>query len=153
MANIFISSSAASSRILGASLAAALAVTAGSVVRSAAPHFYPDDPIWSDDDRAFDASQVVAIEDSNGYDFVLNTFAGPGERRDVRALNVNTVDEVPDSSWFTNRIGRRDLPVADVVRGPDRAEPVSLDGWVVSGGKSTGVQPGFRMTDPAGQLY
>jgi len=153
MANIFISSSAASSRILGASLAAALAVTAGSVVRSAAPHFYPDDPIWSDDDRAFDASQVVAIEDSNGYDFVVNTFAGPGERRDVRALNVNTVDEVPDSSWFTNRIGRRDLPVADVVRGPDRAEPVSLDGWVISGGKSTGVQPGFRMTDPAGQLY
>ena len=153
MANIFISSSAASSRILGASLAAALAVTAGSVVRSAAPHFYPDDPIWSDDDRAFDASQVVAIEDSNGYDFVVNTFAGPGERRDVRALNVNTVDEVPDSSWFTNRIGRRDLPVADVVRGPDRADPVSLDGWVISGGKSTGVQPGFRMTDPGGQLY
>jgi len=128
-------------------------VTAGSVVRSAAPHFYPDDPIWSDDDRAFDASQVVAIEDTNGYDFVVNTFAGPGERRDVRALNVNTVDEVPDSSWFTNRIGRRDLPVADVVRGPDRADPVSLDGWVISGGKSTGVQPGFRMTDPGGQLY
>jgi hypothetical protein len=30
---------------------------------------------------------------------------------------------------------------------------VSLDGWVVSGGKSAGVQPGFRMTDPSGQLY
>ena len=153
MASISTSSLAASSRILGAALGAALAVTAGSVVWSAAPYFYPDDPIWSDDDRAFDASQVVAIEDSNGYDFVLNTFAGPGERRDVRALNVNTVDEVPDSSWFTNRIGRRDLPVADVVKGPDRAERVSLDGWVVSGGKSTGVQPGFRMTDPGGQLY
>ena len=153
MASISTSSLAASSRILGAALGAALAVTAGSVVWSAAPHFYPDDPIWSDDDRAFDASQVVAIEDSNGYDFVLNTFAGPGERRDVRALNVNTVDEVPDSSWFTNRIGRRDLPVADVVKGPDRAERVSLDGWVVSGCKSTGVQPGFRMTDPGGQLY
>ena len=47
------------------------------------------------------------IEDTNGYDFVVNTFGKPGERRDVRALNVNTVDEVPDSSWFTNRIGRR----------------------------------------------
>jgi hypothetical protein len=68
-------------------------------------------------------------------------------------LNVNTVDEVPDSSWFTNRIGRREMAVADVVRGPDRVERVSLDGWVVSGGKSSGVQPGFRMTDPAGQLY
>ena len=71
----------------------------------------------------------------------------------MRALNVNTVDEVPDSSWFTNRIGRRDMTVADVAKGPDRVERVSLDGWVVSGGKSSGVQPGFRMTDPAGQLY
>ena len=120
---------------------------------SAAPRFYPDDPIWSDDDRAFDASKVVTIEDTNGYDFVVNTFSAPGERRDVRALNVNTVDEVPDSSWFTNRIGRRDMTVADVVKGPDRVERVSLDGWVVSGGKGSGVQPGFRMTDPAGQLY
>ena len=89
---------------------------------SAAPRFYPDDPLWSDDDRAFDASKVVAIEDTNGYDFVVNTFARPGERRDVRALNVNTVDEVPDSSWFTNRIGRREMTVADVVKGPDRLD-------------------------------
>ena len=47
--------------------------------------------------------------------------ATPGERRDVRALNVNTVDEVPDSSWFTNRIGRRDMTVADVAQGPGSA--------------------------------
>jgi hypothetical protein len=131
----------------------ALGLFAGSTVWSAAPRFYPDDPIWSDDDRALDAAKVVPIEDSNGYDFIVNTFGGPGERRDVRALNVNTVDEVPDSSWFTNRIGRRDMTVADVVKGPDRIERLSLDGWIVSGGKSTGVQPGFRMTDPAGQLY
>ena len=45
---------------------------------SAAPRFYPDDPIWSDDDRAFDASKVVAIEDTNGYDFVVNTFSAAG---------------------------------------------------------------------------
>ena len=28
-------------------------------------------------------------------------------RNPVRAQNVNTVDEVPDSSWFTNRVGHR----------------------------------------------
>ncbi len=50
-------------------------LAAGSAAWSAAPRFYPDDPIWSDDDRAFDASKVVAIEDTNGYDFVVNTFA------------------------------------------------------------------------------
>jgi len=156
MASTCTSSSAGSSRRLAVVAAAALAAfgfAAGSTARSAAPRFYPDDPLWSDDDRAFDASKVVEVEDTNGYDFVVNTFAKPGERRDVRALNVNTVDEVPDSSWFTNRIGRRPMTVDQVVRGPDQIDRVSMDGWVVSGGKSTGVQPGFRMIDPAGQLY
>jgi len=134
--------------------AAALAVLAAVDSPGAAtPRFYPDDPIWVDDDRAFDASKVGEIEDTNGYDFLVNTFSAPGERRDVRALNVNTVDEVPDSSWFTNRIGRRPMSVDELVRGPDRLEGVSLDGWVVSGGKGSGVQPGFRMTDASGQLY
>src|SRR5262245_17637721 len=131
----------------------ALAIALGSAAWSAAPRFYPDDPAWIDDDRAFDASKVVAVEDTNGYDFIVNTFGEPGERRDVRAQNVNTVDEVPDSSWFTNRIGRREMTVAEVVNGPDRLQRITLDGWVVSGGKSSGVQPGFRMTDPSGQLY
>src|SRR4030095_9716486 len=119
----------------------------------ASPRLYPDDPLRSDDDRAIDASKVTPIEDTNGYDFVVNTFGHPGERRDVRALNVNTVDEVPDSSWFTNRIGRKALSVGDIAKGPDRAARLTLDGWKVSGGKSSGVQPGFRMTDPDGQMY
>jgi hypothetical protein len=121
---------------------------AASSGRSAGPRFYPDDPLWVDDDRALDASKAGEIEDTNGYDFVVNTFARMGERRDVRALNVNTVDEVPDSSWFTNRIGRREMTVAEVVKGPDQVPTISLDGWRVSAGKSSGVQPGFRMFDP-----
>src|SRR5687767_4267795 len=160
MANTCTSSLAASSRSVlqawrrrGAALVGALGLAVGSAAWSAAPYFYPDDPIWSDDDRAFDASKAIPIEDTNAYDFVVNTFREPGERRDVRALNVNTVDDVPDSSWFTNRIGRRDMTVAEVVKGPDRVAGVSLDGWVVSGGKGSGVQPGFRMTDRNGQLY
>jgi hypothetical protein len=130
-------------------------VAAGGIVapESAAPRFYPDDPLWTDDDRAIDASKATPIEDSNAYDFVVNTFGHPGERRDIRALNVNTVDEVPDSSWFTNRIGRNGLGVREIVRGPDRMERAVLTGWRVSGGKSTGAQPGFRMSDPEGQLY
>lgn len=125
-----------------------------AVPQSASPRFYPDDPLWTDDDRVMDASKVVPVEDTNSYDFLVNTFGRPGERRDIRALNINTVDEVPDSSWFTNRIGLREMPVAEIVLGPDRAAgPLDLAGWVVSGGKSSGVQPGFRMTDPEGQLY
>ena len=99
--------------------------------RSASPRFYPDDPVWADDDRALDASKVGEIEDTNGYDFVVNTFGETGERRDVRAMNVNTVDEVPDSSWFTNRIGRRDMTVAEVVQRPGSARRASRStaGW------------------------
>jgi hypothetical protein len=131
-------------------LAVLLAVATTSAV---APRFYPDDPIARDDDRVFDASKAAEQEDSNGYDFVVNTCVKQGERRDIPAMNVNTLGEVPDSSWFTNRIGQFDLPVADIVRGPDRTPPRSLEGWIVSGGKSSGIQPGFRMTDPSGQIY
>jgi hypothetical protein len=122
-------------------------------VSSAGPRFYADDPHWVDDDMSLDASGVTPVEDTNGYDFLVNTFLKPGEKKDVRAMNVNTLDEVPDSSWFTNRIGRRAMSTAEIVRGPDRFNAISLDEWVVSGGKATGLQPGFRMTDPAGHLY
>ena len=132
---------------------ALVAVGAGVASRSASPRFYPDDPRWTDDDRAMNVSNATPIEDSNAYDFVVNTFGHPGERRDVRALNVNTVDEVPDSSWFTNRIGRNEVAIPAIVKGPDRADRLTLAGWKVSGGKSTGVQPGFRMMDPDGQIY
>ena len=40
------------------------------------------------------------------------------EPSNTRARNINTIDEVPDSSWFTNRIGTR---AADGRRG--RARP------------------------------
>jgi hypothetical protein len=116
-------------------------------------HFYADDPLWVDDDAALDASKAGKIEDANSYDFVVNSFGTPGERQDVRALNVNTIGEVPDSSWFTNRIGKAGMSVADIRRGPDRYEAISLDSWTVSGGKGAGVQPGFRMTDPEGYTY
>jgi hypothetical protein len=122
-------------------------------VRSAEPRFYADDPIRVDDDQALDAADVGEWEDTDIYDWVINNFGEPGERRDVRALNVNTADEVPDSSWFTNRVGRHDVPMDDLVRGPDEFDSISLDGWVVVAGKSTGLQSGFRMVDPTGQLY
>ncbi len=153
MASISTSSLAAFSKTALAGVVGMLAVAVIVSPRSASPRFYPDDPLWTDNDRVADASKATPIEDSNGYDFLVNTLGEPGERRDVRALNVNTVDEVPDSSWFTNRIGRMDMSVAEIVRGPDRVERVDITGWQVSGGKTTGVQPGFRMTDPAGQIY
>jgi hypothetical protein len=134
-------------------LACAVLALVMPTLHSATPRFYPDDPIRVDPDSLIDASNVEPHEDTNGYDFVVNTFAKPGDRRDIRSANVNTADEVPDSSWFTNRIGHRAMSLGEVVRGPDEFGRVSLDGWVISGGKSSGVQPGFRMSDPTGQIY
>src|SRR5687768_8705560 len=89
--------------LLSALIALVLSMATAS---SQSPTFYPDDPIAFDDDMSLDASKVVPVEDSNIYDFVENTFGNPGIRHNVRAGNVNTIDEVPDSSWFVNRIGR-----------------------------------------------
>src|SRR6185436_8619564 len=43
-----------------------------------------------------------------------------------RALGVNALDEVPDSTWFTNRIGVRDLSIAELLRGPLTIESPEL---------------------------
>jgi hypothetical protein len=121
--------------------------------RAASPRFLPDDPLRVDDDRAFDASKATPIEGSNAFDFAENTFGQPGDRSDIRAANVNSIDEVPDSSWFTNRIGQRDMSLAEIARGPNAVDAVDIDGWPIVQEKSSGITPGYRITDPSGHLY
>ena len=156
MASISTSPSANAFRRTATGLAVAVGFTllAGVSLRTASPTFYPDDPIWTDDDSARDASKVVMMDDANGYDWLVNTFGHPGSRETVRAMDVNTIDEVPDSSWFVNRIGRREMSLEELRRATDRVDALSIDGWQITGGKSGGVTPGFRMTDPAtGHIY
>ena len=120
----------------GAVVAALTALTTIGAYETGDPRpvYYADDPIRTDDDAVLDASAAVKVEDAGSYDFLVNTFATPGERKDVRALNVNTIDEVPDSSWFTNRIGQKPMPLADLQRGPDMLTAISRAVWIVSGG-------------------
>src|SRR5688572_32161161 len=101
---------------LGVIAAAWLVVTP----QAATPRYFPDDPIQVDNDRALDASATKEIKGSNGFDFTENTFFKPGDKRDIRAVNVNSVDEVPDSSWFTNRIGRMSMTLDEIARGPNQ---------------------------------
>jgi hypothetical protein len=133
-------------------LAAAAAMVAGG--ESAAPVYFPDDPIAVDNDRALDASGAKPIDDSAYYDFIQNTFFTPGQETPAKAVNVNTVDEVPDSSWFTNRIGFRAMSDDEIARGPDRFESLSIDGWPIVRDKGVGLQTGFRVADPkSGKIY
>lgn len=141
-------------RRLAARLGVAVAVLVCAVSgRGTAPKFFADDPIQVDDDRALDAGAAKPIEGSNGFDFAEHTFMGPGDRRDVLAVNINTVGDVPDSSWFTNRIGRRLPPLDEIVRGPNRVATVDISGWPIVQGKSSGITPGYRVVDPEGHLY
>jgi hypothetical protein len=120
---------------------------------SASPVYFPDDPLQVDNDRALDAGKAVRIEGSNGYDFAEQTFLKPGDLRPVQSVNVNTIDEVPDSSWFTNRIGRRGMSVDEIARGPNTLETPNIDDWPVVEGKSSGITPGYRVVAPDGRLY
>jgi hypothetical protein len=117
--------------------------------------FYSDDPIWRDPETQ-DASQTKALELSGQYDLIENSFLGAGETTDTRALNVNTVDEVPDSSWFTNRIGPRmsgPPNIPDLVKGADTGSGPAPGTWTVTSRKSEGVTPGFTIRDSAGVIY
>jgi hypothetical protein len=132
---------------------AIVALAWNTIGQGAAPAYFPDDPIQVDDDKAFDAGKAEPIAGSNGYDFAENTFLNPGDHRDVKAVNVNTLDEVPDSTWFTNRIGRRELSIEELVRGPNTIPTPNIDAWPVVEGKSSGITPGYRVVDPSGHLY
>ena len=90
---------------------------------AAAPKFFGDDPLPRDPETQ-DASSVQEVEVSDQYDLVESSFKKPGDFTNKRALNVNTVDDVPDSSWFTNRVGRRPMSSAELAKGPDRADPL-----------------------------
>jgi hypothetical protein len=132
-------------------LAAALAVTLTSG-RGSGPAFFPDDPLLVDPETQ-DASGVRRWRVNDAYDFVENTFLGPGERRDVRALNVNTIDEVPDSSWFVNRMVLRPIDDDDIVRGPLTGDGPADGPWTVIDGKNEGISPGLTIRDSTGQVY
>ncbi|MBL8136531.1 MAG: hypothetical protein JNL48_07915 [Acidobacteria bacterium] len=137
-------------RLIGALAGICLAL--GALGQSATPTYYPDDPLLVDPETR-DARGVHEREISDPYDFVENTFLKPGDRTSQRAVNVNTADEVPDSSWFTNRLGRRALTVDDYVRGPNVSGPPADGAWTVVSGKSDGITPGFTVRDRQNTLW
>jgi len=132
-------------------LLAALAVVLTSA-RAAGPVFYADDPIATVPEPA-DAAKVEVLAASQGFDFVENTLMRPGDREDRPAGNVNTIDEVPDSSWFTNRIGTRTITIEELARGPNTVDGPAAGAWKVVRGDATGITPGFRINDARGDLY
>ncbi|MEO8548658.1 MAG: hypothetical protein ABI678_01745 [Kofleriaceae bacterium] len=73
--------------------------------------------------------------------------------RQRRALGVAAVDEVPDSTWFTNRIGSRPLTPAEIERGPVTHDPSAHLPWAIQSTKTGGTTAGFIVKDAAGEKY
>jgi hypothetical protein len=136
---------------------AAAALVAGvwagvSSGRAAAPKFYSDDPIWRDPESQ-NASNVQELDVSPQYDLIENSFLGAGDDTLKRAENINTIGEVPDSSWFTNRAGRRQMSPAELAKGPDTGTGPAAGTWTILARKSEGVTPGFTIQDSTGEIY
>ena len=67
------------------------------------------------------------------------------------AVNVNALDEVADSAWFTNRLGKHKPSREDLLAGACHPEDI-LDGekaapgsWHIDQGKPNGASAGFRI--------
>lgn len=138
------------------------ALLAGSLLLGAVTHaaitetvrFYPDDPI----ERMPPPLPVKhALKRSiNGtYDFLLNSIKPPRETsagKPCPAEAVNTLGDVPDSDWYTNRHYRRRMSIEELRKGPTRGhEPVMP--LEVTAAKTEGVTPGFNIRDAAGRKY
>ena len=111
--------------------AGALVVFSSTAVSVQSPRFYPDDPI-----ERVPESQSVSIasayDESELYELVYNLFVRPGYKPSgLRAADLNTVDEVPDSSWFTNRVGSKPVTIEALSRGPNAGPPPDTSKWVL----------------------
>ncbi len=134
---------------LAVAMVATGALTAGQ--QRTTPRFYSDDPIARVIDTQ-DASKTQPRDIALYYDALTNLFGRPGKTEVLRAASVNTIDEVPDSSWFTNRVGSRPVTPDDIARGPNDDRGPAPGKWLVHR-KANGVSPGFTIDDPRGRRY
>src|SRR6478736_754783 len=138
-----------------------LAALAGLACSREIRRFPLSPPVWSDPDqhplegqpkKYYSGIYADAIDKSGLYSASkCFTFPKKGE-----AENVNALDEVPNSSWFQNRIGQFDLSPEEVANAECGDLP-SLDPergpWRVIGAKPDGANPGFMIEAPDGFRY
>ena len=148
--------------IIGLACCGCLLVSCGSYHAA----FTPDDPYWKDNDtkdiaepkkrnpslawETVERSTFQQVEQILDLDRSFRKIGG----RPRQALNINSVDEVPNSSWFTNRHHLNRMTPAQIKRGveisggPDKSGP-----WTVFRPKVGGVTAGFWIKDPKGREY
>jgi hypothetical protein len=111
--------------------------------------FLPDDPIVRVPEVPL-LYQTKLQEIDDLYDFAVNS----GHHKvppPTPSLGTNTLGEVPDSSWYTNRDLHR-MTRAELQRGA-RISGGPVPPFTVVAAKTEGVSPGFRMHDGRGRLF
>jgi hypothetical protein len=93
----------------------------------------------------------------------LYNFDGQFHRRITRALElhrpqraqgINALDEVPDSTWFTNRVGVRDVSPEEIAAAPGGAgSPEAHKPWTIVSTKAGGATVGFVIKDARGKQF
>ncbi len=138
----------------GLAMLAGLGITALLFAGGAGkPKFFQDDPLWQEV-TSQDASGARFYEPELIYDLAENMFARPGDTDfNRRAQNVNSVDEVADGSWFTNRAGRRALTPEEVARASNTGKGPEPGRWTVIAAKTDGVTPGFTVRGISGRVW
>jgi len=122
-------------------------------IRGAGPKFYRDDPLPREPETV-NASKVAPQDVDLIPDLLLHMFTKRGDPApNVRAKDINTIDEVPDSSWFTNRIYAHDMTVEEVVDGQIVDAPPAPGRWTFIRPKSAGFSPGFTAKDSHGVIW
>src|SRR5262249_597231 len=115
-----------------------------------AEQFYPDDPI-REIPKPRDVGKLANRNTELLYDFLKQSFS-PREYPPVEARGVNSLGDVPNNAFFTNRHATRRMTKEELQRGPgSEAAPVAP--YQIVGGKTEGITPGFRMRDAKGRLY
>lgn len=141
---------------------AALAIASLAACTTTPRRFALEGPLWIDPDM-----QNVEEEPREYYSGLMadgadQMFFRPLSRvwtfpLKEEAINVNALDEVPNSSWFQNRLGMFDISPEVVAEGACSQNPPSLspnDGpWTVTSAKPNGANPGFFVTAPDGSRY
>jgi hypothetical protein len=148
--------SASPHRVAGVAHLALVAAMVGLAVVTTAtetPRFYPDDPIAREPESQ-DASKARPRDIESLYEMTHNLFVTARDTPSgTRAQDVNTIDEAPDSGWFTNRIGARPIGLDEIARGPILGAPPDPSRWVVVHQKTAGVHPGFTARDARGETW
>jgi len=134
-----------------------LGCTALAVAPLPAQKFYPDDPLWTEP-PPFPATDPQPRSLNEIWERFEARVAKPGERHPehgvIPAQGVNTLGEVPDSGWYTNRHAKTRMSVDELVRGPGNEDPPSMASpWQVLTVKRYDIRPGMLMRDADGTIY